>query len=82
MLDAEAQDRATLLPYLERRSRANEHLELTSFEFRGRSGSHALFRADLTRSADDLEPTPYIVRGAISCAAQRGTLAAWAMARV
>jgi hypothetical protein len=80
-LDAEAQDRATLLRYLEGRSRANERLEVTSFEFRGRSGSHALFEVDLTRSADDLEPTPYVVRGAISCDAQRGTLAAWAMAR-
>jgi hypothetical protein len=79
-MDAEATDRATLRSYFERRSRLNERMELTSFEFRGRSGGYAQFAYAVTRAADDLAPTPFFGRGVISCDVQRGKLAAWSMA--
>jgi hypothetical protein len=79
-LDDAATDRATLRSYFERRSKAGESMNLTSFQFRGAAGGYAQFEYGVTRTADDLDPTPFVGRGAISCNAQRGKLAAWSLA--
>jgi hypothetical protein len=81
-----AKDRASLVPYFRDRHAAGEQLTLRSFRFNGNSGSgtrtYGNFEYGLTRSASDLEPTPYYGKGAALCYRSRSDLIfVWSMGR-
>lgn len=81
-----ANDRPSLVPYFRDRHAAGEQLSLRSFRFNGNSGggsrTYGNFEYGLTRSADDLEPTPYYGKGAAFCYRNRSdVIFVWSMGR-
>jgi hypothetical protein len=79
-----ANDRASLVPYFATRHALGEQLTLRSFRFNGNSGGppYGNFEYGLTRSADDLQPTPYHGKGAALCYRTRPDLIfVWSMSR-
>jgi len=81
-----ANDRPSLVPYFAGRHALGEQLTLRSFRFNGNSGtgrrSYGNFEYALTRSAQDLEPTPYRGKGAALCDPDRPDLIfVWSMGR-
>jgi hypothetical protein len=81
-----ANDRPSLLPYFAARHALGEQLTLRSFRFNGTSGtgtrSYGNFEYGLTRSAHDLEPTPYYGKGAAFCYRTRSdVIFVWSMGR-
>jgi hypothetical protein len=66
-----ANDRPSLVPYVAGRSARGEQLTLRSFRFNANSSRplrpYGNFEYGLTRSADDLQPTPYYGKGAAFC---------------
>jgi hypothetical protein len=83
-LDPVARDRASLVPYFRDRHAHGEQLALGSFTFNGnttfRSRTHGNFVYSLTRSADDLAPTPYRGKGAALCYPNRSDqIFVWSM---
>lgn len=80
-----ANDRPSLLPYFAGRHAVAERLALSSFRFNGNSASRAPygnFEYDLTRSAEDLEPTAYRGKGAAFCYRDRSDIIfVWSMGR-
>jgi hypothetical protein len=78
--NADAFNRATLIPYFVKRHAAHERWVLTSVKINGRSNGYQNFEYTLTRSADDLpgSPAAYSGKGASSCVT--GRLDVWAMA--
>lgn len=81
-----ATDRASLVPYFRARHAMGEQLALRSFTFNGNSGGdrgpYGNFAYSLTRSAEDLEPTAYIGKGAAFCYRNRSDVVfVWSMAR-
>jgi hypothetical protein len=79
-----ANDRASLVPYFAARHAAGERLALRSFRFNGNSGvpPYGNFEYGLTRSANDLQPTPYYGKGAAFCYPTRpDVIFVWSMSR-
>jgi hypothetical protein len=81
-----ANDRPSLVPYFRDRHTAGEQLALRSFRFNGNSGTaggmYGNFEYGLTRSAGDLEPTPYYGKGAAFCYHNRSdVIFVWSMGR-
>jgi hypothetical protein len=78
-----ANDRASLIPYFRDRHALGEQLVLRSFTFNGNdpgSRPYGNFVYRLTRSADDLAPTPYHGKGASLCYRSRAdVLFVWSM---
>ena len=81
-----AKDRPSLVPYFAGRHALGEELTLRSFRFNGNT-SRALrpygnFEYGLTRSAEDLQPTPYYGKGATFCYGTRSdVIFVWSMGR-
>ena len=84
---AAASDRPSLVPYFAARHALGERLTLRSFRFNGNTGiqrtrPYGNFEYGLTRSVEDLEPTPYYGKGAALCYRTRSDLIfVWAMGR-
>lgn len=79
-----AYDRLSLVPYFAARHAHGERLMLRSFRFNGNSpgGRYGNFEYGLTRSAEDLEPTPYHGKGAAFCYRTRAdVIFVWSMGR-
>jgi hypothetical protein len=80
-----ANDRASLVRYFRERHALGERLFVRSFRFNGNtqaSRPYGNFQYTLTRSADDLEPTPYGGKGAAYCYRKRADLLfVWSMGR-
>jgi hypothetical protein len=78
-----ADDRLSLMSYLAARHARGERLTLRSFRFNGNTPSpYGNFEYRLTRSAGDLEPTPYHGKGAALCYRQRpDVIFVWSMGR-
>lgn len=81
-----AKDRPSLVPYFAARRALDEQLTLRSFRFNGNSGTsvgaYGNFEYRLTRSAADLEPTPYQGKGAAFCYRTRpDVIFVWSMGR-
>jgi hypothetical protein len=78
-----AHDRPSLVPYFRVRHAFGEQLTLRSFTFNGNttgSRMYGNFVYTLTRSADDLEPTPYRGKGAALCYRNRSdVIFVWSM---
>jgi hypothetical protein len=81
----QASDRPSLVPYFRDRHALGEQLILRSFRFNGNttgSRTYGNFEYALTRSADDLEPTPYYGKGAALCyRARPDEIFVWSMGR-
>lgn len=85
-LSPPANDRPSLVPYFAARRALGEELTLRSFRFNGNSGNggrpYGNFGYGLTRSAEDLEPTPYDGKGAALCYRTRAdVIFVWLMRR-
>jgi hypothetical protein len=81
-LHAAAYDRSSLLPYFDARHALGERLKLRSFRFNGNSSGYGNFEYGLTRSAEDLPPTPYYGKGASFCYHSRSdVIFVWSMGR-
>lgn len=79
-LNAEADDRSTLMTYFAARHREHERLVLDFVNVTFTAGGRGGFWFRLTRSADDgLPPTPYSGKGEIQCATAPSSLTVWAM---
>lgn len=79
-----AYDRLSLVPYFAARHARGERLTLRSFRFNGNSpgGRYGNFEYGLTRSADDLEQSPYHGKGAAFCYRKRSdAIFVWSMGR-
>jgi hypothetical protein len=81
-----ANDRSSLIPYFAARHARRERLTLRSFRVNGNtttpSRRYGNFEYRLTRSADDLEPTPYDGKGAAFCYRNRSdVIFVWSMGR-
>jgi len=78
-----AYDRSSLVPYFASRHAHGERLTLRSFRFNGNSTTpYGNFEYGLTRSAEDLEPTPYAGKGAAFCYRSRSdVIFVWSMGR-
>lgn len=89
LLGSGATNRASLIPYLERRHASGERLTLETLRVnantvtRTRSiGSYGNFELTLTRAATDLPPTDYVAKGALQCfRSAPDRLIAWSMGR-
>jgi hypothetical protein len=73
--------RETLRPYLERRARAREQLQLLQFRFSGVDGGSSLghFSGSVRRSARGFTPRTFLLRGAAECASGDPLLVLWSM---
>jgi hypothetical protein len=80
-----AKDRPSLVPYFAGRHALGEQLTLRSFRFNGNTAArspYGNFEYGLTRSALDLEATPYYGKGAAFCYRNRAdVIFAWSMGR-
>jgi hypothetical protein len=81
--NASAYDRSSLVPYFADRHAHGERLVLRSFRFNGNSTTpYGNFEYSLTRSARDLEATPYHGKGAAFCYRNRSdVIFVWSMGR-
>lgn len=81
-LSGSAYDRSSLVPYFAGRHALGEQLTLRSFRFNGNSSGYGNFEYGLTRSAADLQPTPYYGKGAALCYRSRSdVIFVWSMGR-
>jgi hypothetical protein len=81
-LHAAASDRSSLLPYFAGRHALSERLTLRSFKFNGNGSGYGNFEYSLTRSAEDLRPTPYHGKGASFCYRNKSdAIFIWSMGR-
>lgn len=82
-LDPSARDRPSLVPYFRDRHAVREQLSLRSFAFNGNTDGrrrYGNFVYALTRSADDLAPSPYRGKGAALCYRNRSdSIFVWSM---
>jgi hypothetical protein len=78
-----ANDRSSLVPYFASRHAVGERLALRSFRFNGNSSTpYGNFEYGLSRSAEDVAPTPYYGKGAAFCYRYRSdVIFVWSMGR-
>jgi hypothetical protein len=79
-LNAEADNRGSLMAYFAARHLQHEHLVLRSLDVTFTDGGRGGFWFRLTRSADDgLPPTAYNGKGEVQCMFAPGSITVWAM---
>ncbi|MEA2633683.1 MAG: hypothetical protein QOH92_450 [Chloroflexota bacterium] len=80
-LNAEAEDRGTLMAYFAARHQQHERLALNSLDVTFTNDRAGGFVFSLTRSADDgLPPTRYGGKGEVQCAIRPISVGVWSMA--
>jgi hypothetical protein len=77
----EPRGRSDVIAYLTQRHQVHERLKLESFGFNIESTGAGGFVFEVTRSADDLAPTPYGGKGAVFCRTTPHALDRWVMGR-
>lgn len=73
--------RSDVIAYFTQRHQVHERLKLESFGFHIESTGAGGFEFEVTRSADDLAPTPYDGKGAVWCRTNPHNLMLWVMGR-